>query len=267
MRTPPRSAAAASSQADAVTILTIHGSKGLEYPVVWVAECAAQFKDKDLHAPILFDHALGAAACIYQPKDSSRRESVVRMAIRERLRVRLTEEEMQTIVAQWRAASPTIPRFWRDTENAAKRALESPGRPATIPCGVRYIRDRDALRCRLPSGRVLTYWGARLDKDGKICFMGQNQTTRKWEKTETWGGKLVENIVQAFARDCLAVALLRIEKAGFRIVFHVHDEVVVEAPEGTAWEEVAEIMGRPIKWAPGLLLRGDGYETKFYMKD
>jgi len=179
----------------------------------------------------------------------------------------LTEEEMQTIVTQWRAASPTIPRFWRDTENAAKRALENPGRPATIPCGVRYIRDRDALRCSLPSGRYLTYWGAQLDKDGKICFWGQNQTTRKWERTETWGGKLVENIVQAFARDCLAVALLRIEKAGFRIVFHVHDEVVVEAPEGTAWEDVAEIMGRPIKWAPGLLLRGDGYTTKFYMKD
>ena len=179
----------------------------------------------------------------------------------------LSEEEMQTIVTQWRAASPTIPRFWRNAETAAKGALENPGRPFTLPCGVRYIRDRNALRCTLPSGRNLTYWGAHLDNEGNICFMGQNQTTRKWEKTETWGGKLVENIVQAFARDCLAVALLRIAEAGFRIVFHVHDEVVVEAPEGTRWEEVAEIMGRPIEWAPGLLLRGDGYETKFYMKD
>lgn len=179
----------------------------------------------------------------------------------------LTEEEMQTIVTQWRAASPTIPRFWRDTENAAKNALQNPGKTFTLPCGVKYLRDRDALRCKLPSGRILTYWGARLDKEGNICFMGQNQTTRKWERTETWGGKLVENIVQAFARDCLAVALLRIAEAGFRIVFHVHDEVVVEAPEGTRWEDVAEIMGRPIEWAPGLLLRGDGYETKFYMKD
>lgn len=179
----------------------------------------------------------------------------------------LTEDEMQSIVTQWRQASPTIPRFWRDTENAAKRALENPGRTFPLPCGVKYRRDADALRCRLPSGRVLSYWGARLDTDGSICFMGQNQTTRKWEKTETWGGKLVENIVQAFARDCLAVALLRLEEAGYEIVFHVHDEVVIEAPEGTRWEDAAEIMGRPIDWAPGLLLRGDGYETKFYMKD
>ena len=179
----------------------------------------------------------------------------------------LSEEEMQSIVTQWRQASPTIPRFWRDAENAAKRALENPGRTFTLPCGVKYRRDADALRCQLPSGRVLSYWGARLDTDGSICFMGQNQTTRKWEKTETWGGKLVENIVQAFARDCLAVALLRLEEAGYEIVFHVHDEVVIEAPEGSCWEDAAEIMGRPIDWAPGLLLRGDGYETKFYMKD
>lgn len=179
----------------------------------------------------------------------------------------LTEDEMQSIVTQWRQASPTIPRFWRDAENAAKRALENPGRTFPLPCGVKYRRDADALRCRLPSGRVLSYWGARLDTDGSICFMGQNQTTRKWEKTETWGGKLVENIVQAFARDCLAVALLRLEEAGYEIVFHVHDEVVIEAPEGSRWEDAAEIMGRPIDWAPGLLLRGDGYETKFYMKD
>ena len=179
----------------------------------------------------------------------------------------LTEEEMQDIVTQWRQASPTIPRFWRDTENAAKKALENPGRTTTLPCGVKYLRDANALRCRLPSGRILSYWDARLDSDGSIVFMGQNQTTRKWEKTDTWGGKLVENIVQAFARDCLAVALLRLDEAGYKITFHVHDEIVAEAPIGSRWEDMAEIMGRPIEWAPGLLLRGDGYETKFYMKD
>lgn len=179
----------------------------------------------------------------------------------------LTEDEMQQIVAQWRAASPTIPRFWRDVENAAKRALNNPGRTATVPCGVKYRMDDDALRCLLPSGRVLSYWGAWLDSDGSICFMGQNQTTRQWEKTETWGGKLVENIVQAYARDCLAVAMVRLEAEGWHICFHVHDEVIVEAPEGSRWEDVAEVMGRPIDWAPGLILRGDGYETKFYMKD
>ena len=208
----------------------------------------------------------------------------------------LTEAEMQDIVNQWRLASPTIPRLWRRIEDAAKAALENPGRRCAVLRKYRDVerarqnealtggrgysqeflaggtvctfwRDKDALRCKLPSGRILTYWGARLDYDGKICFMGQNQTTRKWERTDTWGGKLVENVVQAFARDCLAVAILRLEKAGYEVVFSVHDEIVAEAPDGSRWEDMAEIMGRPIDWAPGLLLRADGYETKFYMKD
>ena len=192
----------------------------------------------------------------------------------------LSEVEMQEIVNQWRAASPTIPKLWSRVENAAKQALAHPGRwvpvwrpkhlsgsPDTI---AEYRRDADALRCRLPSGRILTYWGARLEEyNGRqsVVFMGQNQTTRKWEKTETWGGKLVENIVQAVARDCLAEAMLRLDADGYKIVFHVHDEVVIEAPDGSKWQDAAAIMGEPISWAPGLLLRGDGYETKFYMKD
>lgn len=178
----------------------------------------------------------------------------------------LTEPEMADIVTQWRQASPTIPRFWRDAENAAKRALERPGTVHRLPCGVFYKRDRDALRCKLPSGRALAYWDAR-PEDGKITFMGQNQTTRKWEKMDTWGGKLVENIVQAYARDCLAVALLRLDAAGYKIIFHVHDEIIAEAPEGSRWEDMAAIMGQPIDWAPGLLLRAEGYETRFYKKD
>lgn len=192
----------------------------------------------------------------------------------------LSEEEMQQIVDQWRAASPTIPKLWGAVERAAKQALERPGttvavrRPQHLPGApdtiVKYRRDKDGLRCLLPSGRVLTYWDARLeDYNGRpsVVFMGQNQTTRKWEKTETWGGKLVENIVQAVARDCLAEAMLRLDAAGYAIVFHVHDEVVIEAPDGSKWQDAAAIMGEPISWAPGLLLRGDGYETKFYMKD
>lgn len=208
----------------------------------------------------------------------------------------LSEEEMQDIVTQWRLASPTIPKLWRRVEDAAKAALGSPGRRVHVsgkvydperarenelatgaPAGsyspffngspvCTYWRDRDALRCRLPSGRVLTYWEARIE-DGSIVFMGQNQTTRKWEKTETWGGKLVENIVQAVARDCLAVSMLRLDEAGYDIVFTVHDEIIAEAPEDTRWEDMAEIMGRPIEWAPGLLLRGDGYSTRYYLKD
>ena len=180
----------------------------------------------------------------------------------------MTDEEMQTIVEQWRLASPTIPKLWREVETAAKKTLSvwGGGKTYRIPCGVAFRRDADALRCKLPSGRVLTYWGAE-NEDGKIYYWGQNQTTRKWEKTDTWGGKLTENIVQAFARDCLAVAMVRLEEAGYHIVFTVHDEVIVEAPEGSRWQDVAEIMGQPLDWAPGLVLRGDGYETKFYMKD
>jgi DNA polymerase len=181
----------------------------------------------------------------------------------------LSEDEMQTIVQHWRRASPTIPRFWSATERAARSALAHPGKTFSVqPCGVKYRRDADALRCKLPSGRILSYWGANIGPDGHLYYMGQNQTTRKWERTETWGGKLVENIVQAVARDCLAIALLRLDDAGFQTLFTVHDEVIVEEPVGwRTWQDVAEIMGQPIDWAPGLLLRGDGYETPFYMKD
>lgn len=179
----------------------------------------------------------------------------------------LTEEEMQQIVTQWRAASPTIPKFWRDTETAAKRAIMNPGKAFKLPCGAAYRLDKDALRLKLPSGRILSYWNAHLE-DGSIVFMAQNQTTKKWEKSETWGGKLVENIVQAYARDCLAVAMLRLDEAGFKICFSVHDELICEEPiGGRSWRDMADIMGQPIPWAPGLLLRADGYETRFYMKD
>ena len=178
----------------------------------------------------------------------------------------LTEEEMQQIVTQWRAASPTIPKFWRDTETAAKRAIMNPGKAFKLPCGAAYRLDKDALRLKLPSGRILSYWNAHLE-DGSIVFMAQNQTTKKWEKSETWGGKLVENIVQAYARDCLAVAMLRLDEAGFKICFSVHDELICEEPiGGRSWKDMADIMGQPIPWAPGLLLEADGYETDFYMK-
>lgn len=179
----------------------------------------------------------------------------------------LTGEEMQDIVTQWRLASPTIPRLWREAETAAKAALATPGKPIRMRCGVTYVADADALRCRLPSGRLLTYWGAALDDGGEVRYKGQNQQTRKFEAASTWGGRLVENIVQAFARDCLAVAMLRLTDEGYHIVFHVHDEIICEEQTGRRWEDMAEIMARPLDWAPGLLLRADGYATPFYMKD
>lgn len=209
----------------------------------------------------------------------------------------LSESDMQEIVDQWRAASPTIPKLWSRVEKAAKQALENPGRKVGVSRkkldkdraranelamgavsgsysayfndGIvcTFYRDRDALRCKLPSGRVLSYRSARLE-DGSIVFMGQNQTTKKWEKMETWGGRLVENIVQSFARDCLAVAMVRLSDAGFKPVFSVHDEVIAEEPkDGRTWRDMAKIMSQPIDWAPGLVLPADGFETDFYMKD
>lgn len=193
----------------------------------------------------------------------------------------LTAPEMEEIVSQWRQASPTIPRLWRAVEQAAIGAIEQAaigaiedgGRHHEVLMGgtrrtaAVYRRDQDALRCVLPSGRVLSYWAPEIDDEGRISFMAVNQTTRQWQRTSTWGGRLVENIVQAFARDCLGWALARLEQAGFEVVFHVHDEVIVEAPKGRTWQEVAEIMGKPLPWAPGLLLRAEGYETEFYRKD
>lgn len=182
----------------------------------------------------------------------------------------LEPEQLQELVDRWRAASPKITAMWRACEKAAKAAIRCPGKAYRLKNGCTYLRDRDALRLILPSGRRLSYWGAWLDEDsGSIRFMGQNQTTRKWERMETWGGRLVENIVQAYARDILAEAILRLEAAGFPVVFSVHDECIVEAPEGTRWQDMAEIMGQPVSWAPGLdkYLHADGYETKFYRKD
>ena len=108
--------------------------------------------------------------------------------------------------------------------------------------------------------------------DGRehITYMGVNQDTKKWGRTETYGGKLVENVVQAIARDCLAEVMLKVEKAGYDIVMHVHDEIIVEVPDERLTQarvDVAAIMAEAPAWAPGLPLRGDGYTTKHYKKD
>ena len=181
----------------------------------------------------------------------------------------LNPDQLQELVDKWRAASPKITAFWSACERAAKNALRNPGRTFKLANGCAYLRDRDALRLILPSGRRLSYWGAWLDEENHIRFMGQNQTTRKWEKMETWGGRLVENIVQAFARDILAEAMLRLDDAGFPVVFSVHDEVIVEALETASVADVQRIMAQPVSWAPGLdkYLSADGYATPFYKKD
>ena len=108
-------------------------------------------------------------------------------------------------------------------------------------------------------------------EDGRehITYAGVNQETKKWARQETYGGKLVENVVQAIARDCLAETMMKVYKAGYTIVMHVHDELIADVPESDteAPEIIAGIMKEPIEWAPGLPLKGEGYETKFYKKD
>lgn len=133
--------------------------------------------------------------------------------------------------------------------------------------GLVLRRHGGMLYIGLPSGRELAYMRPRIEEEG-ITYEGVEQTTRKWQRLATWGGKLTENIVQAVARDCLAEAMLRLDQAGYRTVMHVHDEVVLEAPRGEHTpEEVAELMGRPIPWAPGLPLRADAYQCDYYRKD
>lgn len=185
----------------------------------------------------------------------------------------IPEEELQAVVDAWRAANPKIPKLWRTCELAAKTAIEE-HRTVRIAHGITFSYINGNLFIKLPSGRKLCYWDTRLKldpRDGRdhIVYMGVNQETKQWGETETYGGKLVENIVQATARDCLAVAMTRVSELGYKIVMHVHDEMIVDVPneDTKAPAVINDIMGQPIDWAPGLPLKGDTYETPFYKKD
>ena len=191
------------------------------------------------------------------------------------LNMGLTEEELPGIVKMWRDSNKNITGLWWAIGSTAIEVVEGSGRKAVN--GIIFEKEGDLsngldfLTVQLPSGRKLYYVnpGTKLNSwDSKvITYMAQNQTTGKWEIAETYGGKLVENIVQAIARDCLAVSIKRLTEKGFKIVMHIHDEVVIEAPMETTVDEVCEIMGQEIEWAKGLLLRADGFETMYYKKD
>lgn len=185
------------------------------------------------------------------------------------LEMGLAEEELQPLVDSWRKSNPNICRFWYDVQSAAMKAAE--GESQTVG-RFRFFRKSDILFVRLPSGRCIAYAQPRIENNrfGKpsLTYMGLDQQTKAWTRLETFGGKLVENLVQAVARDCLAESMIRLEQRGYKIVFHVHDEVIIDAPHGFgSAEEVAAIMGEPISWAQGLPLRAEGYETPFYRKD
>lgn len=185
------------------------------------------------------------------------------------LNMGIPEDELQDLVDGWRKANPRIKQFWYDVQAQAIKAMES-GRIVKGAKGLKFFKKGDFLFIHLPSGRCLAYAKPRLE-EGKygpsLTYEGQGSKVF-FEKEHTYGGKLVENIVQATARDILAEALLRLDAEGYEIVFHVHDEAVCEVPEGK-WtiDKMNQIMAETPKWAQGLPLGAEGYETKFYKKD
>lgn len=186
----------------------------------------------------------------------------------------MSEEEMQETVDLWREASPRIVQMWWDIGKAAARSVSRRGHTETEYGGVSFDYEDGILWMTIPSGRRLAYFGTKYKpssrRPGKktICYMGVDQQTKRWAKIETYGPKLVENLVQATARDCLRESMLALDAAGYDIRAHVHDEVIVTEPiGGRNVEEMAELMGHPIEWAPGLPLRADGYSCPFYIKD
>ena len=183
----------------------------------------------------------------------------------------MSDEEMAETVDKWREASPHIVALWKSLEQAAIRCVRRQRSTLSAVGGIRFDWEEPVLWMTLPSGRRIAYWGAEYSENrwGNVglSYMGQDQKTKKWTRLETWGGKLTENLVQATARDCLKESMLRLDAAGYSIRGHVHDEVIITTPLTAKVEDVSAIMGANIPWAPGLLLRADGYECNYYMKD
>lgn len=177
----------------------------------------------------------------------------------------LTKAELPELVNSWRNANPHIVAYWWQVDRAVREAIEQ---LRIIRVGaLTFYMKKGTLFIVLPSGRRLAYPGAALKGSayGKttITYMGLD-TRRKWNRIESYGPKFVENIIQAISRDILAYAMHNLRD--YFICGHVHDEVIVECREGTAVEEITGIMERTPDWMPGLLLRADGYETRWYMK-
>lgn len=197
------------------------------------------------------------------------------------LRSGISEEELPDIVARWRASNPAIKNFWYKVDAAAQQAVVE-GKQAVVPVSggqaLVFAREIDAqngldfMTITLPSGRKLFYANPHMGQNRfgspSICYWGQNGTGKNWAVTETYGGKLSENITQAVARDCLFYAIEHLTAAGYKVVFDVHDEVVLEVPENQAdLDSVVQIMSQSPPWAPDLPLNADGWVNPFYHKD
>ncbi|MFB6473318.1 DNA polymerase [Paenibacillus glucanolyticus] len=187
----------------------------------------------------------------------------------------LTEAELPEIVTRWRNANRRIVDLWFTLEAAALEVMQT-GQPVGVR-GIIMAREShygnglDFFTIQLPSGRKLYYVEPTLAQNdfGKMAlhYKGPDQQTGKWTTISTYGGKLTENIVQAIARDCLAVSLVRAEQAGFETVLHVHDEIGIESERPEDLNRMLDLMAEPIAWAPGLPLKAAGFTTNFYMKD
>lgn len=190
-------------------------------------------------------------------------------------RMGLTQQEEKDIMQRWRQANPHIVRFWGIIEAAAVRAIKT-GEATTIHRSIVVAYRWGMLLITLPSGRTICYPRAEIGierNDGWrgdheiIEYEGMNQVTKKWERIRTYGGKLTENVVQAIARDILGHIILRAHDSGLNIVFHIHDEIVVEAEPGQTLQDVESIFSKPINWCRDLPLKGAGYTTPYYLKD
>ncbi len=184
----------------------------------------------------------------------------------------LTEDELPDIVSRWRQANPNIVSLWHEVEAAVIKTMQTGEvqrlNGLTIRRECEIVYGQDFLTIELPSGRKL-YYVKPILKPGKfgteqLCY--QDAVSKGQKLTETYGGKLTENIVQAIARDCLAHSLKAIAPK-YNVIMHVHDEVVIDAEPSVSVDEICEIMSRPIAWAPGLKLTAAGFENDFYMKD
>ena len=178
----------------------------------------------------------------------------------------LADDELKPLVASWREANPHIVKLWNDVGRAAVTAVREKGYAETH--GLVFTYEKGFLFVRLPSGHRLAYVKPRIEKDEfgreNITYEGIGQT-KKWERIRTFGGKQVENIVQAIARDILCFAMRNL--SDYRIVMHIHDEVVIETPPSVSVKEITEKMSVTPPWAEGLVLNADGYECGFYRKD
>lgn len=182
------------------------------------------------------------------------------------LEMGLQEKELQPLVASWREANPKIVQFWWDVDRAVKEAIRQ--RTEAETHGIRFIYQSAMLFIELPSSRRLSYVKPRIGENqfgGEAITYEGTGSTKKWERIESYGPKIVENITQAISRDILAYAMKTLSRCF--IVAHVHDELIIECPKAVSLKAICDQMGRTPPWIEGLALRADGYETMFYKKD